>query len=38
MTAEMVVEALDDKRVVLLDCPFVEAQSLPPSKRKAARP
>ena len=24
MTAEMVVEALDDKRVVLLDCPFVE--------------
>lgn len=24
MTAEMVAEALDDKRVVLLDCPFVE--------------
>ena len=24
MTAEMVVEALDDKRVVLLDCPFLE--------------
>ena len=24
MTAEMVAEALEDKRVVLLDCPFVE--------------
>lgn len=24
MTAEMVVEALSDKRLVLLDCPFIE--------------